>query len=106
MTELFIELIKEYGYGILFIWSILEGEMGLIMGGILSHTGHMSLPIAIFVAGLGGFTGDQIYFYIGRYNKNIFTKTQKTKKEIRHSAHTFKKTWLAYHFYAALLIWA
>ncbi|MDB2405356.1 DedA family protein [Arcobacteraceae bacterium] len=65
----FVFLMKEYGYIILFAWSILEGEMGLIMGGLLCHTGDMWLPIAIFIAGLGGFVGDQIYFYIGRYNK-------------------------------------
>ena len=65
----FIYLMKEYGYIILFAWSILEGEMGLIMGGLLCHTGDMWLPLAIFIAGLGGFAGDQIYFYIGRYNK-------------------------------------
>ena len=69
VTNKFIYLMKEYGYIILFAWSILEGEMGLIMAGLLCHTGDMWLPIAIFVAGLGGFAGDQIYFYIGRYNK-------------------------------------
>lgn len=74
MTELLTELIKEYGYIILFLWGILEGEMGLIMGGLLSHTGDMWLPIAIFAAGLGGFTGDQIYFYIGRYSKKRVRK--------------------------------
>ena len=57
MEEFFLELLKEYGYIILFLWSVLEGEMGLIMGGIMSHTGDMNVYIAIFVAGLGGFAG-------------------------------------------------
>lgn len=70
----FLYLMKEYGYIILFAWSILEGEMGLIMAGLLSHTGDMWVPAAIFVAGLGGFVGDQIYFYIGRYNKSYVHK--------------------------------
>ncbi|MDD3325215.1 MAG: DedA family protein [Sulfurospirillaceae bacterium] len=74
MEELFIGWMKEYGYVILFMWSILEGESGLIMAGILSHTGDMNLGIAIFIAGLGGFAGDQIYFYIGRYNKRYVHK--------------------------------
>ncbi len=68
----FVYLLKEYGYVILFAWSILEGESGLIMAGLLSHTGDMNLYLSIFVAGLGGFVGDQIYFYIGRLNnKNM-----------------------------------
>jgi membrane protein DedA with SNARE-associated domain len=69
MTEILIELMKEYGYVILYLWSILEGESGLVMAGLLTHTGDMNLYLSIFIAGLGGFTGDQIYFYIGRYNK-------------------------------------
>ncbi len=87
MEELFIEWIKEYGYIVLFGWSILEGEMGLIMAGILAHTGDMNLYIAIIVAGLGGFAGDQIYFYLGRFNKNYINKklhTQKRKFAIAH----------------------
>ncbi len=71
MEALLIDLLKEYGYIVLFFWSILEGEMGLIMAGTLVHTGSMQLPWAIFVAGLGGFTGDQIYFYIGRFSKGF-----------------------------------
>lgn len=67
-------LLKKYGYGILFIWSILEGELGLIMAGLLSHSGHMVLFWAIFTAGLGGFAGDQMYFYTGRYNKAYINK--------------------------------
>ncbi len=83
----FLHLMKEYGYIILFAWSILEGEMGLIMAGLLCHTGDMWLPIAIFVAGLGGFVGDQIYFYIGRYNKSYVHakfKGQRRKFALAH----------------------
>ncbi len=87
MEELFIGWLKEYGYVILFLWSILEGEMGLIMGGIMSHTGDMNVYIAIFVAGLGGFVGDQIYFYIGRFNKGYIQRKlhkQRRKFAIAH----------------------
>lgn len=87
MEQLFIEWLKEYGYIVLFVWSMLEGEMGLIMAGILSHTGDMSVPVSIAVAGIGGFVGDQVYFYIGRYNKNyIVTKlhSQRRKFAIAH----------------------
>jgi len=74
MEGYFVEWLKEYGYIILFIWSMMEGETGLVMAGVMCHTGDMILPMAIFVAGLGGFTGDQLYFYIGRYNKKFIHK--------------------------------
>ncbi|MDO9270472.1 MAG: DedA family protein [Methylobacter sp.] len=87
MEELFIGWLKEYGYVILFLWSIIEGEMGLIMGGIMSHTGDMQYCITVFVAGLGGFTGDQIYFYVGRFNKGLIQRklhSQRRKFAIAH----------------------
>ncbi|MGZ5208658.1 MAG: DedA family protein [Sulfuricurvum sp.] len=87
MEHLFLEWLKEYGYIVLFVWSILEGELGLVMAGIMSHTADMILPIALIVGALGGFVGDQIYFYIGRYNKNyIYTKlrSQRRKFAIAH----------------------
>ncbi|WP_456404457.1 DedA family protein [Hydrogenimonas sp.] len=71
MEQFLIEALQEYGYIILFLWSVLEGELGLVMAGTMVHTGHMDMGLAIFIAGLGGFTGDQIYFYIGRYNKKF-----------------------------------
>lgn len=83
----FIYLLKTYGYIILFAWSILEGEAGLIMAGLLSHSGHMNLYIAIFVAGLGGFAGDQIYFYIGRFNKSYVHKNFKGQRRKFALAH-------------------
>ena len=76
----FVYLLKTYGYIILFAWSILEGEAGLIMAGILSHTGDMNVYMAVFIAGLGGFAGDQIYFYIGRFNKAYVYKKFKGQR--------------------------
>ncbi|MBM4206521.1 MAG: DedA family protein [Gammaproteobacteria bacterium] len=87
MEDLLVGWLNEYGYPILFLWSILEGELGLIMGGILCHTGSMNYFLAVFVAGLGGFTGDQIYFYIGRFNKGFIQRklhTQRRKFAIAH----------------------
>ena len=87
MEAYLLHLLHEYGYIILFFWSILEGEIGLIMAGIMSHTGDMNLPMAIFIAGLGGFAGDQIYFYIGRFNKGYIQRklyAQRRKFAIAH----------------------
>ena len=78
--ENLIHLLKEYGYIILFIWSIFEGETGLVMAGVLSHTGDMNLWLAIVVAALGGFIGDQIYFYLGRLNKDWVLKEFKAHR--------------------------
>jgi len=79
----FVNLMHEYGYIILFFWSILEGESGLIMAGLFVHTGDMVLFYAIFTAGFGAFVGDQIYFYLGRFKKEyVIRKLAKQKRKI------------------------
>lgn len=91
MEDLFVGWLQEYGYPILFLWSILEGELGLIMGGILCHTGSMNYFLAIFIAGLGGFTGDQIYFYIGRFNKGFIQRKLHSQRRKFALAHLLLK---------------
>jgi membrane protein DedA with SNARE-associated domain len=81
--ENLIRLLKEYGYIILFIWSFFEGETGLIMAGILSYTGDMNLYLSILVAALGGFLGDQFYFYLGRFNKKwVLEEFKKHRRKV------------------------
>lgn len=91
IDDKFIYLLKTHGYIILFAWSIIEGEAGLIMAGLLSHTGDMNLYLAIFIAGLGGFTGDQIYFYIGRLNKTYVHRKFKGQRRKVALAHILLK---------------
>ncbi|OCL86285.1 DedA family protein [Arcobacter porcinus] len=91
IEDKFINLLKTYGYIILFVWSMLEGEMGLIMAGLMAHEGAMNLFIAIFVAGLGGFAGDQVYFYIGRFNKKAVLKKLISQRRKFAFAHLLLK---------------
>lgn len=91
IEDKFVYLLKTHGYIILFAWSILEGEAGLIMAGLLSHTGDMNLYLAIFIAGLGGFAGDQIYFYIGRFNKVYVHRKFKGQRRKFALAHILLK---------------
>ncbi|WP_309500170.1 DedA family protein [Sulfurovum sp.] len=91
IEDKFIYLLKTHGYIILFAWSVVEGEAGLIMAGILSHTGDMNLFLAIFIAGLGGFIGDQIYFYIGRFNKSYVHRKFKGQRRKVALAHLLLK---------------
>lgn len=91
IVNLWNTYVADFGYYILFCWGILEGELGLIFAGIASHTGHMNVGMAIFVGGLGGFTGDQIYFYIGRLNKDFIQKKLKKHRRKLALAHLLMK---------------
>lgn len=87
ITNLWDKYVETWGYVILFFWGILEGELGLIFAGLASHDGKMNLLIAIFVAGFGGFVGDQIYFYIGRFNRKSIQNSLKSQRRKFALAH-------------------
>lgn len=59
-------LIAHYGYAALFVGTLLEGETLLILAGFAAHQGYLQLYWVIFIALLGGFLGDQFYFWLGR----------------------------------------
>ena len=60
------ELIAQYGYIALFIGTLLEGETWLILAGFAAHQGYLQLQWVMLIALVGGFTGDQIYFWLGK----------------------------------------
>ncbi|MCK8495162.1 DedA family protein [Spirosoma sp. RP8] len=71
----FEELMLTYGYPILFLGVMLEGEAFLIAGAYLAHRGYFSLPAVIGIAVLSSFVVTQIYFYLGhRYGRTFIEK--------------------------------
>jgi membrane protein DedA with SNARE-associated domain len=58
--------IQQYGYPVVFIGSLVEGETILALAGLAAHRGYLSLPCVIVIAAAGGFLGDQVYFALGR----------------------------------------
>jgi membrane protein DedA with SNARE-associated domain len=73
--EALTELIRNYGYLAILIGTFLEGETILILGGFAAHMGFLELPWVIVSAIAGSFSGDQLYFYIGRhYGPKIIAK--------------------------------
>jgi membrane protein DedA with SNARE-associated domain len=73
--ETLTELIKNYGYLAILIGTFLEGETILVLGGFAAHMGFLELPWVIASAFAGSFSGDQLYFYIGRhYGPKIIAK--------------------------------
>lgn len=59
-------LIQTYGYGIVLVGTLLEGETVLTLAGFAAHRGYLQLPFVIVTATVGGFLGDQGYFLLGR----------------------------------------
>ena len=60
-------LLENYGYIVVFLGALLEGETVLIMAGFAAHRGLLELPWVIALAAVAGFLGDQLFFALGRY---------------------------------------
>lgn len=61
-------LIEQYGYLAVFVGTLLEGEMILILGGFAAHRGYLDLPGVMVVAFLGSLCGDQLFFWLGGHH--------------------------------------
>ena len=60
-------LIEQYGYWAVLGGTLLEGESVLLLAGFAAHRGYLDLPSVVGVAVVGSFLGDQIFFFLGRY---------------------------------------
>ena len=59
------DLIKHYGYLIIFIGTVAEGEAIVIMAGFLAHRGYLELQWVILTAFVGTLAVDQLFYYVG-----------------------------------------
>jgi membrane protein DedA with SNARE-associated domain len=67
--------IAKYGYIGIFIGTCLEGETTVLLGGIFSNLGYMSIWMVMLYAFAGTFAGDCAFFAIGRFfGKNIIER--------------------------------
>ena len=64
------ELIRDWGYIILFLYSFGGGFLALVVAGILSFSGELNIFLVILVAGVANFVGDQFLFTLARKNKS------------------------------------
>lgn len=71
------ELIKEWGYIILFLYSFGGGFLALAAAGVLSYAGDLNIIVSIIVAGSSNFIGDQFLFFLARNNKQYAKEMMK-----------------------------
>lgn len=69
IMNLWDNYLEDWGYLILFVWSLIEGELGLVFAGLAVHDQKMAFIPTILIAGVAASIADQFYFFIGRYNR-------------------------------------
>jgi membrane protein DedA with SNARE-associated domain len=63
------QLIADHGawfYGIVLLWTFLEGETVVICAGFAAAQGLLDPLLLVIAATIGSFAGDQCYFWLGR----------------------------------------
>ena len=60
-------LLRKYGYWVILVWTLFEGETIVIVAGALSQSHSLNPWIIALCAFCGSFTVDQVTFSIGRY---------------------------------------
>lgn len=66
----FIENYAIWGYGILFLYSFGGGMIALLAASVLAGVGNLDLSLCIIIAAVANFLGDELLFYLAKFNKN------------------------------------
>ncbi len=67
-------LLHQYGYLIIFVITLFEGESVLLIAGILAHQGFLNIELSIISAFLGSVIGDQLFFHLAWQEGYDFVK--------------------------------
>lgn len=59
-------LVEQYGYALVFVGALAEGESVLLAAGFAAHRGLLQMPLLLAVAALGATLGDQVAYFVGR----------------------------------------
>jgi membrane protein DedA with SNARE-associated domain len=94
------QFIETYGYLAIFIGSMIEGEVALVIAGFAAYLGYLSLPAVIVVGLIGSLFSDQMYFYLGRKKGRGFIES---RPELRKKAAWVHKIIDKYHNWVLLL---
>jgi membrane-associated protein len=79
-------LFQEYGYFIIFTGTFFEGETTLVLGGLLTHQGHLNFWIVVCVAVFASYLGHMVFYFLGKTASIwILLKFPKYQKKIRQA---------------------
>jgi membrane protein DedA with SNARE-associated domain len=68
--------LAQYGLLALFLLATVEGDVSLIVGGVMAHLGLLPLPGVMIAGGLGNLGGDLVWFWMGRRHSERIRATR------------------------------
>ena len=88
-------LIDSYGYLTVFVGAFLEGETILALAGLAAYREYLDFRLVVIVALIGGFLGDQFYFFLGRYKGQQILARFPNMEERAHRFDALLSRWHA-----------
>ena len=86
------ELLRDYGYLVILVWTFLEGETIVIIAGWLSNSLGLTPWLIALCAFLGSFISDQVMFSLGKYKgEAVLQYFPKVASNVDKAAGLFKK---------------
>lgn len=87
-----VDLLREWGYLVILIWTFLEGETIVIVAGWLSASVELKPWLIALAAFCGSFCSDQVMFSLGKYKgADVLKYFPKVAKNMDRAAWLFKK---------------
>lgn len=86
------ELLAEYGYYVILIWTFLEGETIVILAGALSKKVGLDPWLIALCAFTGSFLSDQVMFSLGKYKgRDVLRYFPRIGANLNKASSLFKK---------------
>jgi membrane protein DedA with SNARE-associated domain len=95
---MFTFLTEHFSYGLLFVWSLLEGEIGLALAGFLSQKGGLDFMTVVAIAFCGAIISDTALYLIGKRYKRL------TYRLLKHHTRILRKIGVWLHRYGGWVI--
>lgn len=81
-------LLHEYGYPLIFLGTLAEGETLLMLGGYFAHRGYLDLGGVIATSFIAAVCGDQLFFHLGRrHAKALLGRFPRLRDKVNLALH-------------------
>ena len=80
-----------YGLAAVALLAIVDGDVTLILAGVIAHLGLFSLPAGIAAGSAGAFIGDTVFYTVGRTNRRWIQNTRLYRRMGPRAENLFRR---------------
>ena len=86
------QLLHQYGYLLIFLGTLVEGETLLMLGGYFAHRGYLDLGGVVATSFIAAVCGDQLFFHLGRgHAKGLLARFPRLRDKVNLALHRVER---------------